>query len=224
MLDIVKTMAFWDLSDTQRAGAGLVGFAFFFILLGFTLFFDRALLALGNILLVVGLILLLTIDRAKTFFTQPDRYKASLCFFSGIILLLLRWPIVGVILEIVGFYKLFGGFIPLIINVMKSIPGFGLILSLPYISNVVNRLENLSKGPSPPGHKSISLSLSGKPKPIPRSWLPLTKQLKLDNYDIREYDPKQIANELTLINQRLLLKIKPDELFDFRFVSTDKVP
>jgi hypothetical protein len=52
-------MAFWDLSDSQRMGAGLIGFAFFFILLGFTLFFDRALLALGNIFLIVGVILLL---------------------------------------------------------------------------------------------------------------------------------------------------------------------
>jgi hypothetical protein len=52
-------MAFWDLSDSQRMGAGLLGFAFFFILLGFALFFDRALLALGNIFLIVGVILLL---------------------------------------------------------------------------------------------------------------------------------------------------------------------
>jgi hypothetical protein len=40
-------------------GAGLIGFALFFILLGFALFFDRALLALGNIFLIVGVILLL---------------------------------------------------------------------------------------------------------------------------------------------------------------------
>ncbi len=52
-------MAFWDLTDSQRMGAGLIGFAFFFILLGFALFFDRALLALGNIFLIVGVILLL---------------------------------------------------------------------------------------------------------------------------------------------------------------------
>ena len=55
----LSRMAFWDLSDSQRMGAGLIGFAFFFILLGFSLFFDRALLALGNIFLIVGVILLL---------------------------------------------------------------------------------------------------------------------------------------------------------------------
>ncbi len=56
------TMAFWDLSDSQRMGAGLIGFAFFFILLGFALFFDRALLALGNIFLIVGVVLLLVCE------------------------------------------------------------------------------------------------------------------------------------------------------------------
>ncbi|CAF2312445.1 unnamed protein product [Rotaria sp. Silwood2] len=134
-------MAFWDLSDSQRMGAGLIGFAFFFILLGFALFFDRALLALGNIFLIVGVILLLGISRARTFFVQPDRLTGSACFFAGIALLLLRWPIVGVILEIIGFYKLFGGFFPVIISVLRSIPGFGFVLSLPYISTLINKLE-----------------------------------------------------------------------------------
>jgi hypothetical protein len=67
-------MAFWDLTDSQRMGAGLIGFAFFFILLGFALFFDRALLALGNIFLIVGVILLLVRERIS-------KWKSSL-FFS----------------------------------------------------------------------------------------------------------------------------------------------
>lgn len=58
-------MALFDLSDSQRMGAGLIGFAFFFILLGFALFFDRALLALGNIFLIVGVILLLVCKTKK---------------------------------------------------------------------------------------------------------------------------------------------------------------
>lgn len=59
------SMALFDLSDSQRMGAGLIGFAFFFILLGFALFFDRALLALGNIFLIVGVILLLVCAKNK---------------------------------------------------------------------------------------------------------------------------------------------------------------
>ena len=72
---------------------------------------------------------------------QPDRLTGSACFFAGIALLLLRWPIVGVILEVIGFYKLFGGFLPVIISVVRSMPGFGYVLSLPYISTLINKLE-----------------------------------------------------------------------------------
>ncbi len=72
---------------------------------------------------------------------QPNRLTGSACFFAGIALLLLRWPIVGVILEIIGFYKLFGGFLPVVISVVRSIPGLGLVLSLPYISTLVDKLE-----------------------------------------------------------------------------------
>lgn len=81
------------------------------------------------------------IGKARTFFVQPGRLTGSACFFAGIALLLLRWPIVGVILEIVGFYKLFGGLLPAVFSVLRSIPGFGFVLSLPYISTLINKLE-----------------------------------------------------------------------------------
>ncbi|CAF0964885.1 unnamed protein product [Adineta steineri] len=155
-------MAFWDLTDSQRMGIGLIGFAFFFILLGFALFFDRALLALGNIFLIVGVILLLGLGRARTFFVQPDRLTGSACFFAGIALLLLRWPIVGVIFEIIGFYKLFGGFLPVVISVTRSIPGFGLILSLPYISTFINKLEGTGNRNSA-SKKSVVTTIPSNP-------------------------------------------------------------
>lgn len=89
------------------------------------------------------------LGKARTFFVQPDRLTGSACFFAGIALLLLRWPIVGVILEIVGFYKLFGGLLPAVFSVLRSIPGFGLVLSLPYISTLINKLEGVnSKKPT----------------------------------------------------------------------------
>ncbi|CAF4106565.1 unnamed protein product, partial [Adineta steineri] len=43
-----------------------------------------------------------------------------------------------------------------------------------------------------------------------------------DVYDIRKYQAIDIANELTLINQNLLLRIKPEELFNFVFLSSEK--
>lgn len=62
-----------------------------------------------------------------------------------------------------------------------------------------------------------------KSKFIPRRWSPATTEIKSDTYDVRKYQVMDIANELTLINQNLLLRIKPEEIFNFAFLSTEKV-
>jgi len=62
-----------------------------------------------------------------------------------------------------------------------------------------------------------------KSKFIPRRRSPATTELKSDTYDVRKYQVMDIANELTLINQNLLLRIKPEEIFNFAFLSTEKV-
>jgi hypothetical protein len=64
---------------------------------------------------------------------------------------------------------------------------------------------------------------STKSKQSSRPWSPITTELKLDAYDIRKYRANDIADELTLINQTLLLSIKPEELCNFAFLSTKKV-
>lgn len=48
-------------------------------------------------------------------------------------------------------------------------------------------------------------------------------ELQFDSDDIRKYQAIDIANELTLINRNFLLRIKPEELFNFAFLSTEKV-
>ena len=65
--------------------------------------------------------------------------------------------------------------------------------------------------------------IAQKLKLFRRSWLPIHTEVKLDTYDIRKYQATDIANELTLINQKLLCRIKPEELFNFAFLSTKKV-
>ncbi|KAJ8642657.1 hypothetical protein MRB53_004405 [Persea americana] len=43
-----------DISEQKKVGIGLIGFGIFFTLLGVVLFFDRGLLALGNIIYLSG--------------------------------------------------------------------------------------------------------------------------------------------------------------------------
>ncbi|CAF5073674.1 unnamed protein product, partial [Rotaria sp. Silwood1] len=64
--------------------------------------------------------------------------------------------------------------------------------------------------------------VSIKSKQLRRSLFPIKLDFKFDIHDIRKYSAIDIADELTLINQNFLLHIKPEELFNFVFLSTDK--
>ena len=62
--------------------------------------------------------------------------KGTTAFFGGIIVVLVGWPISGMIVECYGFVVLFSGFFPVAINFLRRIPVIGQILNLPGISSV----------------------------------------------------------------------------------------
>ena len=97
------------------------------MLLGVVLFFDGALLALGNvcsvrhscdlcrlsvsfpqILFLGGLGLIIGPQKTFYFFSRKNKLRGTLCFFGGILLVFIKWPFFGVILETFGFLNLFG--------------------------------------------------------------------------------------------------------------------
>ncbi|XP_065314534.1 vesicle transport protein GOT1B-like isoform X2 [Gordionus sp. m RMFG-2023] len=127
-----------QISDFQKIGVGLVGFGIFFILLGVTFFFDKALLAIGNLLFVVGLVCVIGVERTIKFFFQKHKWKGSLGFATGVALVLVGWPLLGIIIEAYGFVLLFGGFFPVVISFLKRVPIIGTILYLPGINKYLN--------------------------------------------------------------------------------------
>ena len=80
------------------------------------------------------------VGKSTSFFGQPERLRGSVCFFGGIVVVLLGWPIIGMVIEIYGFIALFGGFFPMAINVLRVMPGIGAILALPGISNICDSI------------------------------------------------------------------------------------
>lgn len=114
----------------SEIGVGLAGFGVSFVILGMILLFDKGLLAIGNvskllsclllfnqlrqnrflfqILFIVGLTFVIGIERTLRFFFQMHKIKGTACFFGGILIVLLGWPIVGMIVELYGFVSLFG--------------------------------------------------------------------------------------------------------------------
>jgi hypothetical protein len=109
-------------------GVGLAGMGVAFLFLGVLLLFDKGLLAIGNVsiffyvscyfLLIVfpilqllflsGLAFLIGLERTFFFFFQRHKIKGSAAFFSGIVVVFLGWPLVGMCIELYGFILLFG--------------------------------------------------------------------------------------------------------------------
>ncbi|KAK2712973.1 vesicle transport protein GOT1B-like isoform X1 [Artemia franciscana] len=130
-----------QLNDTQKIGLLLTVFGSVFLFLGVVLLFDKGLLAIGNILFVCGIGCLIGPQRTFRFFFQQHRVKASLAFFGGMTVVLLGWPIVGMVIEFFGFYLLFKGFLPFIISSLRQLPIIGSILRTPPLGRMLDKLE-----------------------------------------------------------------------------------
>ncbi|XP_042986251.1 vesicle transport protein GOT1 [Carya illinoinensis] len=123
----------YELNEQKKIGLGLIGFGITFSFLGVILFFDRGLLALGNIFCLTGVALLLGWHSTWNLFTNRANYKGSASFLLGLFFLFVRWPIVGIIFEIYGCIVLFGGFWPSVKVFLYQIPVLGWIIQYPFL-------------------------------------------------------------------------------------------
>lgn len=123
----------YELNEQKKIGLGLIGFGIFFSFLGVLLFFDRGLLALGNLFWLTGVAILLGLRSTWNLFTNKANYKGSVCFVLGLFFIFVRWPIVGIILEIYGCIALFGGFWPSVKVFLYQIPVVGWIIQYPVL-------------------------------------------------------------------------------------------
>ncbi|VDM20452.1 unnamed protein product [Wuchereria bancrofti] len=132
-------------SVISEIGIGLTLFGVTFFTLGIILFLDGALLAIGNLLFISGLVLVIGIQRTVAFFFQRHKVKASSLFLGGIIIVLIGWPLLGIVAEIWGFFLF--GFLPVATNFLRQVPIVGSFLCLPGISQILDRLAPESRYP-----------------------------------------------------------------------------
>lgn len=97
------------------------------------LFFDRGLLALGNILWLAGVAFLLGWYSTWKIFSNRENYKGSASFLLGLFFIFVRWPILGIIFELYGCIVLFGGFWPSVKVFLYQIPVLGWIIQYPIL-------------------------------------------------------------------------------------------
>ncbi|XP_036923053.1 vesicle transport protein GOT1A isoform X1 [Sturnira hondurensis] len=127
-----------SVTEWQKIGVGTTGFGIFFILFGVFLYFDSVLLAFGNLLLLTGLSLIIGLRRTFSFFFQKHKLKGTSFFLGGVVIVLLRWPLLGMFLETYGFFSLFKGFFPVAFGFL------GNAFNIPYLSALFQRLQGIN--------------------------------------------------------------------------------
>ena len=64
-------------------------------------------LAMGNILFVIGIVLLLGVKKVSGFFLRKEKFRGSACFLVGVGLILAKFPLIGFVIELYGIFCLF---------------------------------------------------------------------------------------------------------------------
>lgn len=100
---------------------------------------------IGNLLFLTGVCFSIGFQRTINLFTRKDRIRGTVCFFLGILLVLMRWGMIGMIIEGFGFLNLFGNFLPIALSVSRQLPVLSSILNAPGISQGVDYLAGKSE-------------------------------------------------------------------------------
>eukprot|EP00930_Biecheleria_cincta_P091810 TRINITY_DN81476_c0_g1_i1.p1 TRINITY_DN81476_c0_g1~~TRINITY_DN81476_c0_g1_i1.p1 ORF type:complete len:139 (-),score=25.96 TRINITY_DN81476_c0_g1_i1:293-709(-) len=136
------------IDDNKKIGIGLCGIGVVFVMLGIFLFFDRTLLALGNVSFLIGLGLLLGPSKAFKFFFRKEKWKGTTGYFVGITLIIIGWSFCGFCVEMYGIWKLFAAFLPNVIASLKmTVPGASTLLNMWPFSVVCNMISDQRRLP-----------------------------------------------------------------------------
>ena len=94
---------------------------------------------------LVGLTLTIGVSRTVRFFSRPDRIRGIVAFFGGVFLVMVRWPIFGMMAQLYGLLYLFGQFLPIAAQSMKETPVIGEIFRLPAVERFLESISGSSR-------------------------------------------------------------------------------
>ncbi|CAM6041026.1 unnamed protein product [Sphagnum compactum] len=138
-------MVGFEMNDRRKIGIGLTGFGVLFTFLGIIFFFDKGLLAMGNILFVAGVMLTIGMKSTVSFFLKPRNYKGSILFGAGFCLVIFGWAVVGMMIEAYGFILLFSGFWPTVVVFLYRVPVLGQLLQQPFLMSFFDRFTRTER-------------------------------------------------------------------------------
>ena len=144
---LTKCIRWCRASVSIEIGIGLTSFGCGFTALGVVFFFDRGLLAMGNLMFLSGVTLTIGPKQTMKFFVRPRNQRGAFCFLFGLALVLYGWPFFGLIVEGYGFVALFSAFFPTVLIFLKRVPVVGTALSLPgvkhFTATIIGKAQQL---------------------------------------------------------------------------------
>mmetsp|Transcript_6440 Transcript_6440/g.13122 ORF Transcript_6440/g.13122 Transcript_6440/m.13122 type:complete len:143 (-) Transcript_6440:31-459(-) len=132
------------IGENQKIGVMLFALGMGFLFFGVIMFFDTTLLTIGNVLFLAGVGFIKGPAATINFFQtrlQGGGARGVVLFFGGILLVLFKWPVVGMALEGYGFVALWGNILQPAIATARQMPVLGNILALPGISQLADKLS-----------------------------------------------------------------------------------
>jgi hypothetical protein len=64
--------------------------------------------AMCQLLFLAGITLLIGAKKTIVFFSRRSKWRGTACFLGGITMVLIGWPVIGMLIEIFGIFNLFG--------------------------------------------------------------------------------------------------------------------
>lgn len=95
---------------------------------------EAELTARRQILFLIGLTVIIGPQKTLLFFARKQKAKGTAAFFIGLALILMRWTLVGFMVEAYGIVILFGDFLGTIAAFARGLPVVG-----PYIGVLVDK-------------------------------------------------------------------------------------
>ena len=78
-----------------------------------------------KILFLIGLTIIIGPQKTALFFARRQKLKGTAAFFGGLFLILMRWALIGFLVELYGIFILFGDFLGTIAGFARNIPVVG---------------------------------------------------------------------------------------------------
>ena len=95
---------------------------------------------------LLGICLLIGFKKTFIFFKRPSKLRGTFCFLGGILLVLVGWPVVGMVVEVFGILNLFGNFFPIILSMLRNMPFIGPVLNHPIVNKVSTAIQQMAQG------------------------------------------------------------------------------